>query len=64
MTVEYKLKQKNKIALFFNSERGISLLKNLKKNYSLDIYLSQKNLRPELKIYLKKKILNLKLLKK
>ena len=47
--------KKDKIALFFNSERGISVYKSLRKNYSLDIFLSKKNLKRKVKTILKKK---------
>ena len=47
--------KKDKIALFFNSERGISVYKSLRKNYSLDIFLSKKNLKKKVKTFLRKK---------
>ena len=40
-----------KIALFFNNLRGLEVYKTLKKNFTVDIYLSQKNLNKKLLTY-------------
>ena len=56
--------KKDKIALFFNSERGISVYKSLNRNYSLDIFLSKKNLKRKVKTFLKKKKIKFKLIDK
>ena len=45
--------KKNKLALFFNSNRGFNLLKILKKNFLVDIYLCKKNLNKNTKSKLK-----------
>ena len=44
-----RLSTKKKIALFFNSYRGLDLLKTLKKKYLVDIYLCKKNLKQDIK---------------
>ena len=36
------------IALFFNNLRGLEVYKTLKKNFTVDIYLSKKNLNEKL----------------
>ncbi len=56
--------KKDKIALLFNSERGISVYKSLSKNYYIDIYLSKKNLQNKVKKFLIKRKLKFKVLKK
>ena len=56
--------KKDKIALFFNSERGVSVYKNLRKNYSLDIFLSKKNLKKKVQNFLKKRKIKFKVIKK
>lgn len=42
-----------KIALFFNNLRGLEVYKTLKKKFTVDIYLSQKNLNKKLLKYFK-----------
>ena len=56
--------KKDKIALFFNSERGISVFKSLSKNYSIDIFLSKKNLKNKVKNFLKKRKIKFKVINK
>lgn len=41
--------KEKKLALFFNSYRGLELLKTLKKKYLVDIYLCKKNLKQDIK---------------
>ncbi len=56
--------KKDKIALFFNSERGISVYKSLSRNYSIDIFLSKKNLKNKVKNFLKKRKIKFKVITK
>ena len=56
--------KKEKIALFFNSDRGISVYKSLSKKYELDIFLSKKNLKTNVKQFLKKRKSKFKIIKK
>ena len=41
--------KKKKLAIFFNSYRGLGLLMALKKKYLVDIFLCEKNLNQDIK---------------
>ena len=59
-----KTKKIKKIALFFNSDRGLEVFKSLKNDYLISVFLSKKNLRHKIPLFLKKKQIYFKLLKK
>ena len=60
----YLKNKKTKLAIFFNSMRGLIVFKEISKLFSVDIYLATKNLNTEILRFLKKIKLRLFLLKK
>ena len=51
----YLKNKKTKLAIFFNSMRGLIVFKEISKLLSVDIYLATKNLNTEILRFLKKK---------
>ena len=49
------IKNNKKIAIFFNSMRGISVFKKISQKYYTDVYVALKNLNNATRLYLKKK---------
>ena len=49
------IKNNKKIAIFFNSMRGISVYKKIYQKYHTDVYVAFKNLNNATRLYLKKK---------
>jgi methionyl-tRNA formyltransferase len=61
--MRFKNKEK-KLAIFFNSTRGLLVYKKISKLFSVDIFIAKKNLNKEILIFLKKKKINFTLLKR
>ena len=58
------IKNNKKIAIFFNSMRGISVFKKISQKYYTDVYVALKNLNNATRLYLKKKKISYTLIKK
>jgi methionyl-tRNA formyltransferase len=61
--MRFKNKEK-KLAIFFNSTRGLLVYKKISKLFSVDIFIAKKNLNKKILIFLKKKKINFTLLKR
>lgn len=60
----YLNNKKRKLAIFFNSMRGLIVFKEISKLFSVDIYLATKNLNTEILRFLKKKKITFTLIEK
>ena len=60
----YLKKKQTKLAIFFNSMRGLIVFKEISKLFSVDIYLATKNLNTEILRFLKKNKISFILIKK
>lgn len=59
----YLKKKERKLAIFFNSKRGLLVYKKISKLFSVDVFIAKKNLNIEILQYLKKKKINYILIK-
>lgn len=60
----YLTKKKKKIAIFFNSKRGLIVYKKISNLFRIDIFIAKKNLNSEILIFLKRKKIKYTLIKK
>lgn len=61
--MRFKNKEK-KLAIFFNSTRGLLIYNKISKLFSVDIFIAKKNLNTKVLIFLKKKKINFTLVKR
>jgi methionyl-tRNA formyltransferase len=59
----YLKKKERKLAIFFNSKRGLLVYKKISKLFSVDVFIAKKNLNIEILQFLKKKEINYTLIK-
>ena len=60
----YFTKREKKIAIFFNSKRGLIVYKKISNLFRVDIFIAKKNLNTEILIFLKRKKIKYTLIKK
>ena len=60
----YFTKREKKIAIFFNSKRGLFVYKKISNLFKVDIFIAKKNLNTEILIFLKRKKIKYTLIKK